>query len=171
MQFEFKFLYFVHELFYQKRSSTNASYCSGLQKNSLGSENMLCIPVHSLLTENFGFRGVAQLVIFVVVILCFASCRSQILIQILVLLYQEKGNFSKQLSFSIFYFQGYLYAYIIGCPYGCCSLYILITITIIHLYHRLEINTIIVDHLYGYFKQLVKDFIQGNNTIIKESQS
>ncbi len=42
---------------------------------------------------------------------------------------------------------------------------ILITLTIIHLYHRLEINTIIVDQLYGYFKQLVTDFIRGNDTI------
>jgi hypothetical protein len=37
--------------------------------------------------------------------------------------------------------------------------------TIIHLYHRLEINTKIVDQLYGYFKQLETDFIHGNNTI------
>jgi hypothetical protein len=40
-----------------------------------------------------------------------------------------------------------------------------VTITIIHLYHHLEINTIIVDQLYGYFKQLVTDFIRGNHTI------
>jgi hypothetical protein len=37
-------------------------------------------------------------------------------------------------------------------------------LTIIHLYQRLEINTIIVDQLYGYFRQLVTDFIQGNDT-------
>ncbi len=44
---------------------------------------------------------------------------------------------------------------------------IVITIAIIHLYHGLEIYTIIVDHLYGYFKRLVTDFTQGNDTIEK----
>jgi hypothetical protein len=38
-------------------------------------------------------------------------------------------------------------------------------ITIIHPYHRLEINTKIVDQLYGYFRQLETDFICGNDTL------
>jgi hypothetical protein len=62
----------------------------------------------------------------------------------------------------------YVGTYIIGCPCGCCCLCIvniLITFTIIHLFHRLEINTIIVNQLYGYFKQLVTDFLRGNDTI------
>ncbi len=42
---------------------------------------------------------------------------------------------------------------------------ILIILTIIQLSQRLEINTIIVNQLYGYFRQLVTDFIQGNDTI------
>ncbi len=39
------------------------------------------------------------------------------------------------------------------------------TLTIIHLYQRLEINTIIVDQLYCYFRLLVTDYIYGNDTI------
>jgi hypothetical protein len=72
------------------------------------------------------------------------------------------------LSYSIFILGANLHTYIIGCPCGCCCLCIvniIITLTIFHLYQRLEINTIIVDQLYGYFRQLVTDFIQGNNTI------
>ncbi len=44
---------------------------------------------------------------------------------------------------------------------------IIILLTIIHLYQRLEINTIIVDQLYtgSYFRSVVTDFIYGNDTI------
>jgi hypothetical protein len=42
---------------------------------------------------------------------------------------------------------------------------IIITVAIIHLYHHLEINTIIANHLYGYFKQLVMDYIRGNDKL------
>jgi hypothetical protein len=42
---------------------------------------------------------------------------------------------------------------------------IIILLTIIHLYQRLEINTIIVDQLYSYFRAVVTDYIYGNDTI------
>ncbi len=42
---------------------------------------------------------------------------------------------------------------------------IIILLTIIHLYQRLEINTIIVDQLYSYFSSVVTDYIYGNDTI------
>jgi hypothetical protein len=42
---------------------------------------------------------------------------------------------------------------------------IIILLTIIHLYQHLEINTIIVDQLYSYFRSVVTDHIYGNDTI------
>jgi hypothetical protein len=74
------------------------------------------------------------------------------------------------LSYSIFILGANLHTYIIGCPCGCCCLCIvniLIILTIIQLLQRLEINTIIVDQLFDYFRQLVTDFIQGNNTVVE----
>jgi hypothetical protein len=62
MQFEFEFFIFCSRLILPK-ATEHKCFLLLWQikiKNSLGSENMLCIPVHSLLTENFGFRGVAQ---------------------------------------------------------------------------------------------------------------
>ncbi len=35
----------------------------------------------------------------------------------------------------------------------------------IHLYQRLEINTIMFDQLYSYFRSVVTDFIYGSDTI------
>jgi hypothetical protein len=63
MQFELEFfLYIVHDIFYQTQLSTNTPYSSGVQKkDSLGSENTVSIPVHSLLAGKFGYRDVAQL--------------------------------------------------------------------------------------------------------------
>ncbi len=58
-----------------------------------------------------------------------------------------------------------------GCPCGCCCICIvniIILLTIIHLYHRLEINTIMVDQLYSYFRSVVTDNIYGNDTIDEE---
>ncbi len=49
--------------------------------------------------------------------------------------------------------------------YLCCVANIIILLTIIHLYQRLEINTIIVDQFYSYFSSVVTDFIYGNDTI------
>jgi hypothetical protein len=100
------------------------------------------------------------------------SCQygSQDLPLISVYALQDKGNFSiPSWAFQSFILEAiYIHTYIIGCPCGWCCLCIvniLITITIIHLSHRSEINTIIVDQLYGYFKQLVTDFICVNDTI------
>ncbi len=42
---------------------------------------------------------------------------------------------------------------------------IIILLTIINLYQRLEINTIIVDQLFSYFSSVVTDYIYGNDTI------
>ena len=42
---------------------------------------------------------------------------------------------------------------------------IIILLTIINLYQRLEINTIIVDQLLNYFSSVVTGFIYGNDTI------
>ena len=41
----------------------------------------------------------------------------------------------------------------------------IILLTIIHLYQQLEINTIIVDQLYSYFRSVVTDYIYGNDAI------
>jgi hypothetical protein len=41
-------------------------------------------------------------------------------------------------------------------------------LTIISLSQRLEINTIIVDQLLGYFSSVVTDYIYGNDTIDKK---
>ena len=42
---------------------------------------------------------------------------------------------------------------------------IIIFLTIISLFQRLEINTIIVDQLLSYFSSVVTDYIYGNDTI------
>ncbi len=74
-----------------------------------------------------------------------------------------------QLSYSILFQEVPYIAYIIGCLFGCgcclCIVNIIILLTIINLYQRLEIKTIIVDHLLGYFSSVVTDYIYGNDTI------
>ena len=84
---------------------------------------------------------------------------------------QVKGKFINyhQLSYSILFQEVPYIAYIIGCLFSCgcclCIVNIIILLTIINLYQRLEINTIIVDQLYSYFSSVVTDYIYGNDTI------
>ncbi len=48
---------------------------------------------------------------------------------------------------------------------------IIILLTIISLFQRLEINTIIVDQLLGYFSSVVTDYIYGNDTIDESNKN
>jgi len=48
---------------------------------------------------------------------------------------------------------------------------IIILLTIINLYQRLEINTIIVDQLLSYFSSVVTDYIYGNDTIDESNKN
>ena len=48
---------------------------------------------------------------------------------------------------------------------------IIILLTIINLYQRLEINTIIVDQLLSYFSSVVTDYIYDNDTIDKKESN
>ncbi len=90
---------------------------------------------------------------------------------------QVKGNLSITIFelFNLIFLGGSLHAYIIGCLFGCgcciCIVNIIILLTIINLFQRLEINTIIVDQLYSYFSSVVTDFIYGNATIDKKESN